>query len=255
MNPIFRLVYRNIFISIDKVTYGWQLIWPISWIYIVGLSLTELMNPQEIKISGYSVPYITFVAIGMTVFNAMNTSEVSGSIIWKDKRNGMFPQIMTMKYNITHYIISNLITIIIMGLISAAIIGLIGIPTFIGYIHVNPLTIPYYLFALVGASVFFGSISIILSCVTKNNEQFGMITNGMHYFFTFAAATFYPLDAVPEPLHTIFLFNPMTYMMNLAREGLFGILTPNANVEVAIVATSAISIFIVAISIMKRIKY
>ena len=120
MNPITRLTYRNIFISVDKVTYSWQLVWPASWIYIVGFSLSNLMSSQAIEISGYPVPYYTFIAIGMMTFNAMNTSEVSGSIIWKDKRNEMFQQLFTMRYSVTQYIISNLVTIVILGIGSSA---------------------------------------------------------------------------------------------------------------------------------------
>ena len=235
VNSIITLVYRNVFISIDKVTYAWQLIWPISWIYLVGFSLTGLMNNDKITTNGVEVPYYAFVAVSMMVFNAMNTSEVSGSIIWKDKRNGMFLQLLTMKYNSSQYITSNLITIIIMGLASSAIIGIIGYPAFGNYIHINLYTSLYFFFALVSASIFFGCLSIILSCVTKNNEQFNMITNGIHYFFTFAAATFYPIESIPEPLRTVFLLNPMTYIMNLTREGIFGTISPVAHLEVAIV--------------------
>ena len=190
MNPIARLTYRNIFISVDKVTYSWQLVWPASWIYIVGFSLSNLMSSQAIEISGYPVPYYTFIAIGMMTFNAMNTSEVSGSIIWKDKRNEMFQQLFTMRYSVTQYIISNLVTIVILGIGSSALIGLIGIPALIGHIHPNLFTIPYFLFALVCSSIFFGCISIILSCLTKNSEQFNIILNGTHYFFTFASSYF-----------------------------------------------------------------
>jgi ABC-2 type transport system permease protein len=255
VNTIAKLTYRNIFISVDKVTYSWQLIWPAAWIYIVGFSLANLMSSEVIEISNNSVPYYTFIAIGMMTFNAMNTSEVSGSIIWKDKRNGMLQQLMTMKYSNTQYIISNLLTIVILGLSSSALIGIIGIPAMIGHVNTNIFTIPYFLFALICASIFFGCISIILSCITKNSEQFNIIINGTHYFFTFAAATFYPLKAVPEPLHTIFLFNPMTYFMELTREGIYGVLKSNTFTELLIVAGSTIGIFILAIAVMKRIKF
>src|SRR5919112_4759276 len=226
MNSIFTVVYRNVFISIDKVTYGWQLIWPISWIYLVGFSITGLMGNEKISINGLDVPYYAFVAVGMIVFNAMNTSEVSGSIIWKDKRNGMLLQVLTMKYNIFHYIVSNLITLVSMGLASSMIIGILGLPAFGNYIHFDSVSFICFIYALITSSIFFGSIAIILSCLTKNSEQFNMISNGLHYFFTFAAATFYPLYSVPEPLRTIFLFNPMTHFMNLTREGIFGIISP-----------------------------
>ena len=118
------------------------------------------------------------------------------------------------------------LTIVILGLGSSALIGLIGIPAMIGHVHHEFVYYPLFLFALVCSPIFFGCISIILSCITKNSEQFNIILNGTHYFFTFAAATFYPLNAIPEPLHTIFLFNPMTYFMELTRDGIFGVLTP-----------------------------
>ena len=254
MNAITKLTYRNIFISIDKVTYSWQLVWPAAWIYIVGFSLSSLMDPDVIKISGNSVPYYTFIAIGMLTFNAMNTSEVSGSIIWKDKRNGMLLQLLTMNYSKTQYIISNLLTIVILGLGSSALIGMIGIPAMLGHVHPNLFTIPYFLLALLCTSIFFGCISIILSCITKNSEQFNLIINGTHYFFTFAAATFYPLNAIPEPLHTIFLFNPMTYFMELTRDAIFGVLNSNTFMEALIAIGSTLIIFVLAIAIMKRIR-
>lgn len=254
MNPLARLTYRNIFTSVDKVTYSWQLIWPACWIYLVGFSLSSLVGSQTIEIGDLTVPYYTFIAIGMPTFNAMNTSEVSGSIIWKDKRNGMFQQIFTMRYSITHYVISNLLTIVILGLGSAALIGLIGSPAMVGHIQPNLFTLPYFLFALICTSIFFGCISIILSCLTKSGEQFNLILGGTHYFFTFAAATFYPLNAVPEPLRTVFLFNPMTYFMELTRAGISGALGSNVNNELLIAAVSTASITVIAIAVMRKIK-
>ena len=162
---------------------------------------------------------------------------------------------MTMNYSKTQYIVSNLLTIVILGLSSSALIGVIGIPAMLGQVHTNIFTLPYFLFALICTSIFFGCISIILSCITKNSEQFNIIINGTHYFFTFAAATFYPLKAIPEPLHTIFLFNPMTYFMELTREGIFGVLNSNTNTELLIAGGSTVGIFILAIAVVKRIRF
>ena len=255
MKSIVTLTYRNMFISIDKVTYGWQLIWPIAWIYLVGYSITGLMGDEKISINGVDVPYYAFVAVGMIVFNAMNTSEVSGSIIWKDKRNGMLLQLLTMRYNIFHYIVSNLITIVLMGLASALVIGIIGYPAFGNYAHFEIISFVCFIYALITASIFFGSMSIVLSCLTRNSEQFAMFSNGLHYFFTFAAATFYPLYSVPEPLRTIFLFNPMTHFMNLTREGIFGVVEqPQVFIELSVITVSTIVIFALAFHLMKKIK-
>ena len=66
----------------------------------------------------------------MIGFNVMNGSTVAGSIIWNDKRNGMFQQLLVMPFSKVQYIIGNLITIILIGLASAAAIMIIGLPNY-----------------------------------------------------------------------------------------------------------------------------
>ena len=56
----------------------------------------------------------------MIGFNVMNGSTVAGNIIWNDKRNGMFQQLLVMPFSKVQYIIGNLITIILIGLANAA---------------------------------------------------------------------------------------------------------------------------------------
>jgi ABC-2 type transport system permease protein len=63
----------------------------------------------------------------MIGFNAMNGSSVAGNIVWNDKRNGMFQQLLVMPFSKVQYIIGNLITITLIGLANAALITIIGL--------------------------------------------------------------------------------------------------------------------------------
>src|SRR3712207_8414624 len=68
----------------------------------------------------------------MIGFNMMNSSTIAGSIIWNDKRNGMFQQILVMPFARMEYIAGTIITIMLMGLASAGLILIAGTPTLVG---------------------------------------------------------------------------------------------------------------------------
>ena len=81
----------------------------------------------------------------MIGFNVMNGSTMAGAIIWNDKRNGMFQQLLVMPFSKAQYIISNLITIILIGLASAAAFMIIGLPTMYEDVKITLWGIPYCL--------------------------------------------------------------------------------------------------------------
>jgi ABC-2 type transport system permease protein len=90
VNAVAVLLYRNLVASIDKVFLIWQVVFPIIYIFIAGYSYSALLDGQGVAIGSTSVPYPAYLAAGMIGFNMMNSSTVAGSIIWNDKKNGMF---------------------------------------------------------------------------------------------------------------------------------------------------------------------
>ena len=93
----------------------------------------------------------------------MNSTLVSGIIIWNDRRHGMFEQIMSGPFTRADYILSNIATIGIVGLVSASLIALVGYPVFFESIEFSFITIPMIIFAAITGSVLFGSIASIIS--------------------------------------------------------------------------------------------
>ena len=107
ITEILVLTYRNLIASIDKVFLIWQIIFPIFYIFISGYAYSALLGNQGIRLGEILVSYPSFLAVGMIGFNVMNSSTVAGSIIWTDKRNGMFQQILVMPFTKVQYIFSN----------------------------------------------------------------------------------------------------------------------------------------------------
>ena len=254
ITEIFRLTYRNLVASVDKVFLIWQVVFPIFYIFISGYSYSALIGDQGIRLGDIFVSYPSYLAVGMIGFNVMNSSTVAGSIIWNDKRNGMFQQLLVMPFTKLQYIISNLVTIMIMGLASALLILLVGLPTMLGSANPTLWSIPYTIFAIIIGSIFFGSFTVIISTGLKSSEGFNVISNGIFLFFAFASSTFYPAEGVTEPLRTAFYINPLTYIVDITRAGIYSQITDFVVVEVVVISIlSSIAFFIAAIS-MLRVK-
>jgi ABC-2 type transport system permease protein len=123
----------------------------------------------------------------MIGFNIMNSTLVSGIIIWNDRKHGMFEQIMSGPFTRTNYILSNICTIGIIGLVSAALIAVIGYPVFFDSVDFSLVTIPLIIFSAVAGSVLFGSIASIIATKLRSSEGFNVILNTAFLFFAFVS--------------------------------------------------------------------
>ncbi|AFU59585.1 MAG: ABC transporter permease [Nitrososphaera sp.] len=254
MNAVAILLYRNLVASIDKVFLVWQVVFPIVYIFIAGYSYSALIGEGGVPVGSAFIAYPAYLAAGMIGFNMMNSSTIAGSIIWNDKRNGMFQQILVMPFARMEYIAGSIITIMLMGLASAGLILVAGTPTLVGSAVPTLVGSMYVLYALITGAIFFGSIAIIISTRLKSNEGFNVIVNSVFLFFSFVSTAFYPTQGVPGALSTAFYFNPLTYIVDITRAGIFNQIDFFTNVEVGIIAAITAAAFFLATLSMLRMK-
>jgi ABC-2 type transport system permease protein len=221
----------------------WQVVFPVVYIFVAGYAYSALIGGQGVKFGDIVVTYPAYLTAGMIGFNVMNSSTVAGSIIWNDKRNGMFQQLLVMPFTKMEYIISNLLTIVI-----------IGTPTMLANANPTFWSILYTIYALIIGAIFFGSFTIIISTKLKSSEGFNVISNGVFLFFAFASSAFYPAQGVPEPLRIAFYINPLTYIVDISRAGIFSQITQFTNIQVVIIGIVAICAFLIATISIARMK-
>lgn len=251
MHPVGRLVLRNLTISLNPGFLIWQIIFPLVYIFVAGFAYSALI--PEIRLGNSVLDYPAFLATGMIGFNIMNSTLVSGIIIWNDRRHGMFEQILCGPFTRAHYILGNICTIAIVGLASAFLIVLVGAPIFAGSVELRPETIPLVVFAAVVGSVLFGSIASIISTRLRSSEGFNVIINTVFLFFAFVSTAFYPAQGAPEPLATAFYLNPLTYLVDVIRAGLFGTFDIVAAYEMLALVVAASCLFAVATKLITRL--
>jgi len=252
MHPVIRLVNRNLTISLNKGFLIWQVIFPLIYIFVAGFAYSALID--FVPLGNKMLDYPAYVASGMIGFNIMNSTLVSGIIIWNDRRHGMFEQILVGPFTRTHYILSNVYTIGIIGLISAALITAVGYPLFFRSIEFSFLTIPLLVFASIVGSILFGSIASIISTRLKSSEGFNVVINTVFLFFAFVSTAFYPAEGTPEPLSIAFYFNPLTYLVGVVRAGIFGNFSVLLAIEMLVLAILALILFVIATKLLAKLE-
>ena len=253
MHPIIRLVNRNITISINPGFLIWQVIFPLIYIFVAGFAYTALI--PSVSFENKDLTYPAFLASGMIGFNIMNSTLVSGIIIWNDRRHGMFEQIMSGPFTRSHYILSNIATIAIVGLISAGLITAVGYPVFFESVEFSLVTIPLIIFSSIAGAILFGSIASIISTRLRSSEGFNVIINTVFLFFAFVSTAFYPAQGAPQPLATIFYLNPLTYLVDIIRAGIFGTITEFVIMEMIVLAVLASILFIIATKLLTKLDF
>ncbi len=253
MYPIIRLVNRNLTISINPGFLLWQILFPVIYIFIAGFAYGSLI--KEVPFGSKDLAYPAFLASGMIGFNIMNSTLISGIIIWNDRKYGMFEQMMSGPFTRVHYILSNIFTIGIIGLVSAALIALIGYPVFFDSIEFSLVTIPLIVFAAVTGSVLFGSLASIIATKLRSSEGFNVILNTAFLFFAFVSTAFYPAAGAPEPLRTAFYLNPLTYLVDVIRAGIFGEFNEFVIMEMGILVIIATILFIIATKLLTKLDF
>ena len=253
MHPIIRLVNRNLTISLNPGFLIWQIIFPLIYIFVAGFAYAPLI--QDVPFGFKDLDYPAFLASGMIGFNIMNSTLVSGIIIWNDRRHGMFEQIMSGPFTRSHYILSNIFTIGIVGLISATLIALVGYPVFFESVEFSLITIPIIIFGAITGSVLFGSLASIISTRLRSSEGFNVIINTVFLFFAFVSTAFYPADGAPEPLRSAFYLNPLTYLVDIIRAGIFGNITDFVILEMVVLGSLAIVLFSIASKLLTKLDF
>ncbi len=252
MHPIIRLVNRNLTISLNMGFVIWQIVFPLIYIFVAGFAYTALIH--QVPFGNKTLDYPAFIATGMIGFNIMNITLISGVIIWNDRRHGMFEQILVGPFTRAQYILSNVYTIGIIGLVSAAMITAVGYPIFFKQVEFNMLTIPLVIFAAITGSVFFGSIASIISTRLKSSEGFNVVINTIFLFFAFVSTAFYQAQGAPPILSNAFYLNPLTYLVDIVRAGIFGYINNLVVTEMIILGAGSIVLFFVATKLLSKLE-
>jgi ABC-2 type transport system permease protein len=200
-----------------------SLLQPALWLAFFGIAMSSsfdaLMTGVPVPPGAHAVGYLTFMAAGIIAMTTLFTSLFGGMIILYDKNWGLMREILASPMPRDHVIIGIGLSGVTKSFIQAIIIMifgiLIGAGFFVGFsaVQIAIAVVGILLFVAVFAMGFlFLSSGIAISMETPEGMQGIMTLLTMPIFF--ASNALYPLDAFPQFLKVLSMYNPMTLLIN-----------------------------------------
>ncbi len=164
-------------------------------------------------------PYLPFIVPGLVFLGMANNAFLNSS-------SSLF--IMKIQGTVVDLLVAPLgAGEILLGFVGGAMVrGLIvGLLTWAVALLFTPLQLvhPAATFAfLVGTAYVFSVLGLIAAVWAEKFEQINFFPTFVMLPLTFLGGVFYSVQQLPEPWHTVSLFNPMVYMVEGLRYGMLG---------------------------------
>jgi len=218
--------------------YAWVILNPLFQLLVLTFVFSTIF-----RVSSFSVPYIIFLMVGLLPWNFFATSLSSAS-------NALVGN-------------SSLITkiyfpreILVYGTIIAKIVDflyscLILILFFIFFkIPLTPQTIwviPIFAIQL----IFTAALSLLIASFNLFYRDIQYLLNLIISLWFYLTPILYPIEQFPEKYRFIFIFNPMSVIINAYRQTVLGGGEPNLN-SLGIATITSIMLFVISFLIFKK---
>lgn len=180
---------------------------------VFGVSLGGRME----QVTGH--PYLPFIVPGLIFLGMANNAFLNSS-------SSLF--IMKIQGTVVDLLVAPLGPMeILLGFVGGAMVRglLVGLLTWAVALLFTPLTLVHPVAAcgfLVGTAYVFSVLGLIAAVWAEKFEQINFFPTFVMLPLTFLGGVFYSVRQLPEPWHTVSLFNPMVYMVEGLRYGMLG---------------------------------
>lgn len=247
-----RLTVRNVRINTDPGTLVFLILMPTIYLIFMGYMFGSLIG--EIGVSTSKVSYQEFLSPGIIAFQTVTAGVVSGSMLWSDRRYGMFEQILSAPYTRTEYLFGILLTTLVFGLIGSGLMLAIS-EAFMSYVAISLIGAGMIVLEIVVGSLFWGCLFLAISALVTSNQAYNSIQILIIFFADFASTVFYPISpSTPVALKYLINANPLTYIANGLRSGYVSAINSAAILELVAVILEAFVALVIATLLYRKIR-
>ncbi len=220
------LVYRRTYMVIVSGFFE-----PLFYLLSIGLGLGALIG--TLPYGGQQVPYTAFVAPALLASSAMNGAiyDSTFNVFFKLRYAKTYDAILATPIGVGDVALGEIGWALIRGAIYAATFLLVMLV--LGFVQS-----PWAILALPAALLIgfaFGAVGMAATSFMRTWQDFDMVQLVILPLFLFSA-TFYPIDAFPEPVRVLVQLTPLYHGVDLVRGLTTGIVGPGMLVHVAYLA-------------------
>lgn len=183
----------------------------VLYVFAAGLSYGSMVGTVEAF--GRLVGYLEFLAPGLASVAVAETSFLTGSLYWIDRRTGMFEQLIAGPFTRGQYVASKMLTAVAYSVaytvFTAALLAPLSPGMGLGLLRAAA--------AAPLASAVFASMGLLLATTLGSAEAYNMLVNVTLVPLFLLSPAYYPLAAMPGPVRLAALANPLTYAVEAMR--------------------------------------
>ncbi len=249
-----RLTIRNIIVNIDVGTLVFMLGLPTLYLFVMGFMFQGIVTAGVPLRSGRTVSYTTFLAPGIIALESFTAGNIGGSMLWSDRRWGMFERLMVAPFRRIDYLLGIITVSIIFALVGSLI--MLGFSLLIPIaVIVTPESILLAVFAIVVGTMLFSSLFLIISGLSKSMQAYNTITIVLFFMLDFASTAFYPITpSTPLWLRTLSGSNPLSFIANILRDSLISNISSSTFFYAGILLIVMLAFLVVSLKIYKNIR-
>lgn len=227
---------------------------PAMYLIFMGTMFASIIPP--FRLGGTTYNYSTFLGPGMIAFQTVMAGTIGGSMLWLDRRFGMFSQILSGPFTRSQYLMGIILTTTTASLIGAGLMIFISVAIG-GEIRVSLMGLALVFLNLIVGAIFFCSLMLFIAAKVKSNEMYNSIQIMILFIINFVSSVFYPLTSqTPRILFYASYANPLTYITNGIRAGLSnsGIVGAWDPVETLILVGETAAMFAIAYRTYRSVR-
>lgn len=252
MPAFVRLTIRNIRVNVDVGTLSFLLGLPALYFYVLGLMFQGTIT--AIPVGSSSVSYTSFLAPGIMAMQTLTAGNIGGSLLWSDRRWGMFEQLMVGPFRRSDYLLGIIFVSVFFSLGGSLIVlaFAFSVGTSLQITFISGL---YMVAALTLAAILFTSIFLIIAVLAKTMQAYNTITIVLFFLLDFASTAFVPItSSIPAFLRGLSSYNPLSAVANIVRDStLFGIGT-STHLQMVLVTLLTTVFFFLSLLMYRRVR-
>lgn len=256
MPAFVRLTARNIIVNIDPGTLIFMLGLPTLYLFVMGF-MFQGIDPNgglSLVYNGVNVKYTTFLAPGIIALQAFTAGNVGGSMLWSDRRWGMFEQIMVGPFRRSEYLLGIIFVSILFSLIGSAIMIAFAFTIPVQF-KLTLSGIGLFILTMIVGTMLFSSIFLIISGLAKSMQAYNTITILLFFLLDFASTAFYPITSqTPQWLQIVAGANPLSFISNILRSSFISGVNSSSLYYSGVLLIAMLIFFGISLRIYKNIR-
>lgn len=247
-----RLTYRNVMVNMDAGTMVFMLGLPAMYLLVLGTMFQSLI--PGVPVNNQNISYTHFLGPGIVAMQTLTAGNIGGSMLWSDRRWGMFEQLLVGPFKRTDYLMGIMFVSIIFTLGGSFIMFILSVAVSGGFI-LTPVSILLTLTSLILGTILFSAVFLVISSIAKTMQTYNTISIVMFFVLDFASSSFYPISSSSESVvRYISLANPLTYVTDVVRTALIGVPTMTTLYQLGVVTIVTAVLFLLARQMYRMIK-